>query len=729
MSQKTYLWILKLGIYAAFIIVFFVFKNLLFPYITSKQISFNILIEALFILWLAFIIKYPEYKPKMSYITYGLAGFFLTLVISSIFGVDFNLSFWGDIERMLGVFHILHFLAYYLIIISVFREWKDWKILFIISIVFALFMSFNSKGYGTIGNTAYMSGYIIFNIYFVLLLFFREKHLGWRWLYFIPLPFYVMAFRRASTTGAHVGLGVGIIFLLFLYAVLCKHKKLKIIMISAFLFFTLFITLLFVNKDSDWVRGNSYFRAVGEVDFQKNTFQTRLISWRAAAKDLPSHPILGTGHGNYAITFDKYFDPSFYDYTRSETYFDRAHNNVIDIASTSGLAGLFTYLFIFGVVGFYLIQGYRQKKINIHEFVLLSSLIVAYFVQNLAVFDSFVTYLSLMIVLGYVYWLYQSDEEWVVPRDKELDNKEIFTLAGISLIIIVIMYQFNIKPFQMLVGTINGQRAWAGGQVEATYDLYQEALGHNTILDRDSRTSLNRLFSGGFSKLSKLDPAKAEEIIKFNIAIAEANVAYNEHDSLNQMMLAQLLNAAASFYANNQEKFEHYSSRALEAIDMSIAASPGRVPIYFQKAQIYITRGEQEKALETLKYAVELNPAYYDSSCHLAKTLFFFKQEEEGYQYMDQCLDMGGSSMLSPADFVKNMINHYVELEDMDRIILLYEQLTQLEKKNAEHWVNLARLYYDQGETDKAREAATKAGELDPSIKQYVDEFLSEISK
>ncbi|MCG2701058.1 hypothetical protein L6267_02745, partial [Candidatus Parcubacteria bacterium] len=66
MPQKIYLTILKSGIYLSFISVFLVFKNLLFPFITSKQISFNILIEALFVIWFAFIIKYPEYRPKKS---------------------------------------------------------------------------------------------------------------------------------------------------------------------------------------------------------------------------------------------------------------------------------------------------------------------------------------------------------------------------------------------------------------------------------------------------------------------------------------------------------------------------------------------------------------------------------------------------------------------------------------------------------------------------------------
>ncbi|MBU1991881.1 hypothetical protein KKC67_02645, partial [Patescibacteria group bacterium] len=86
MSQKFYLIILKLGIFLSFLSVFLVLPNLLFPFITSKQIFFNILVEILAIFWIAFIIKFSFYRPKKSLITFGLIGFFTALLISSIFG-------------------------------------------------------------------------------------------------------------------------------------------------------------------------------------------------------------------------------------------------------------------------------------------------------------------------------------------------------------------------------------------------------------------------------------------------------------------------------------------------------------------------------------------------------------------------------------------------------------------------------------------------------------------
>ena len=79
------------------------------------------------------------------------------------------------------------------------------------------------------------------------------------------------------------------------------------------------------------------------------TLNTRLISYQSAAQYLIDHPqtlFFGVGHGNYALIFNKYFNPKFYNYDRVGTYFDRAHNNLIDIVTTTGILGLLTYLSI-----------------------------------------------------------------------------------------------------------------------------------------------------------------------------------------------------------------------------------------------------------------------------------------------------------------------------------------------------------------------------------------------
>jgi O-antigen ligase len=91
----------------------------------------------------------------------------------------------------------------------------------------------------------------------------------------------------------------------------------------------------------------------------------------SSIKDFPNHPWFGVGFGNYASVFDRYFSARFYEYTRSETYFDRAHNNLIDIVSTTGIVGLLAYLSIFVAVAIYLLKLIKKDPTNFEPLILI----------------------------------------------------------------------------------------------------------------------------------------------------------------------------------------------------------------------------------------------------------------------------------------------------------------------------------------------------------------------
>ncbi|MDO9399188.1 MAG: O-antigen ligase family protein [bacterium] len=744
MSQKFYLIILKSGIFLSFLSVFLVLPNLLFPFITSKQIFFNILIEILAIFWLAFIIKFPFYRPKKSLITFGLITFFGALLISSIFGVDFNLSFWGDIERMLGWFHIFHFFLFYLIIITVFRNWRDWRNLLIVSVIASTAVCLYSLfkiNYSTIGNTAYVSGYAIFNIYFALILFFRhieeqknkKESRGYEWLigafYLVATFIMLLVMNKTNTRGAFVGLGVSFLLFFVLFVFYSKSKKIKIYSLITIVLGIILTSLVFLFPQSNIVKNTPALTRMTQISSGAVTFQTRLISWKAAAEDFHNHPFLGTGFGNFAITFDKYFDPKFYSWTTSETYFDRAHNNLIDLTSTAGLAGLLSYLSIFVAVLYYLFQCKKQNKISKIEFILFLCLFVAYFIQNLAIFDSLVTYLSLMLALGYVYWLVNNKEEEKPDYESCFSNKELSTLLITGLIFLFIIYQYNIRVYQMLDNTIAGQIAFGKGEIEKGVEAYQKALSFNTVLDRDSRSSLISFLSSNSGALSKLNEEKAREILGFAVEQAEKNVKHNPADSIMQMQLAQILNTASMVYTDQKEKFYYFSDYALTSIDKSIAASPGRATIYPTKAQIYIVRGEKGKAVETLKYAISLNKNYGDIYCNLARVYLYFKDNSDNFATIDKCLDYNGASSFGYPEILKSLLNHYVIVKDWKRAIVLYQEYARIQPKDPQVLIDLAIAYKESGNKEKAIETAQKVIELDAQLKESAEKFIKSLTK
>ncbi|MEI6528979.1 MAG: O-antigen ligase family protein [Candidatus Falkowbacteria bacterium] len=732
MSPKTYLRILQGGIIASLFIILLVFKNLLFPYITSKQLPFNIIMEILFALWAVFMLRYPEYRPKKSFISYGLIAYFAAILVSCFISVDFNLSFWGDAERMLGFFHLVHFLIFYFILITVFRTWKEWRLLFQASVAIATIVSFvglwGANSYSTIGNTAYVSGYLIFSIYFIILLFFRSQDKLARWLYILPLIPMVIEFWRMHTSGAIIGLTLSILLMILLFGLSHVNKIIRRSSLIIFILAILGIVWIFSQSSSSWFQ-NSFLR---NLTSQKVTFQTRLISWKGAAADFKYHPIFGTGFGNYAIIFDKHFTSDFYNYTTGDTYFDRAHNNLIDITSTTGLVGLATYLSIFLAAIYYLwkefkLNGKRTSSdiggLNNIEIIIAVSLIAAYFIQNLAIFDSFSTLLGLISILGFVYWLdYRRGAGSEIKKEPRLaikgDNAELICLIGFLAIAYIFTNYYNVRTWKMFTGSIDGYAQIANGQLISGVEAYKSSLTGRPM-ERDARVTLINLVISNPSLLSNLDSKKAGEILDYVIGLAEKNVSYNVEDSMQQMQLAQILDAAARYNYRNAEKFNFYSSQAMSAIDASIAASPGRATTYFVKAQMQLMRMENEDAINTMKVGIALNPNYYEGHCRLAQMYFVLKDpkyEADKGLALNNCVDKGGVDQIGSDTLLKLAINYYSDAKDYSRAAILTERLAVVTGADPEVWYNLAKLYAVIGSSTKAEESFQKAYALDSTI-------------
>ncbi|MFA6514426.1 MAG: O-antigen ligase family protein [Patescibacteria group bacterium] len=739
MSSKIYLRILQGGLIISLFFVLFVFADLLFPYISSKQISFNILMELLFAFWVVLIWRYPSYRPKLNLMVVGLISYFAIILLSCFTGVDFNLSFWGDVERMLGFFHLLHFLIFFFILITVFRTWKEWQILFLASITAAVIVSLigllGKHGYSTIGNTAYVSGYLIFNIFFATILFFRTRN-NWRYLYFIPTIIMLLQFKNMHTSGAIIGLAASIFMAMLLIGIFHSQKKIKYSFLTVCALMVIIVAIIFSQQQATWFQ-NSFLR---NLTSQKTTFQTRLLSWQGAARDFKYHPLLGTGFGNYAIIFDRQFNPKFFDYDRVETYFDRAHNNLIDIISTTGLAGFITYLSILIFALYYLWCELKKngKKINQTEagrrnleIVVVVALMTAYFIQNLAVFDSFVTYIGLMIMIGFIYWLpndnaIEADREVTVNSSWLKDtSREWLALIVLLIISLIVVSNANLKPYRMLKGVIDGYSFVIIGRTEEGFNIFRESLT-GTALDRDGRATLINLVAGNPELLASLSSDKLQTEYEYLVLLAEKNAEYNEKDNLFQLQLAQVYDLGSRLFNEDEIKRDYYSNLSLLAADKAVAASPGRIPVYFVKAQSLLMQGRSQEAIETLQYAISLNPKYPHSYCRLAQIYMQTKSDTEVIPALEKCIDAGAVNQIGSSNALILAATYLANNKDYLRAITVVERLSGIYSDDAEVWFNLTKLYTLVGNTNKARATAARTIQLDPAFKEQIDQLFAE---
>ena len=701
MSAKTYQTILQGGVFLALAMVFFVFPGWLFPFISSKQIPFNILMELLLPVWLVFIWKFPAYRPKKSWLTFGLAAYIIASALSLFVSPDLALSFWGDAERMLGIFHLGHFFIFYLILISAFVKARHWDILLFASVLIATLISLIGllkTPHSTIGNTAYVSGYLIFNLYFIVLLFYRYRHLKHRFWLLFPALMILAEFVQMKTSGAIIGLGVSLLGILFLAGALSHKKRERIFSWSALTLAVAAIVLIFSQQEAAWFQ-NSFLR---NLTPQKNTFQTRLVSWEAAAKDFPNHPYLGVGFGNFATIFDKHFDARFYNYSRSETYFDRAHNNLIDIASTTGLVGLVTYLSIF-VALFYYLWKLRRRRPDDPTPLILAGLIIAYFVQNLAIFDSFVTYIGLMLVLAYVYHLSRSTQ---IENQPKKIPEGLVLLVGL-VIMAIFAFNTNFRAAQVFVLTIDAYTQMGRGNYDQALKIYDRAFSLNSPLDKDGKTSYINLVVG--NKLSSLAKEDQKKLAEYAITLAQENLSANPQDSLMQVQLAQTYYTA---YLLDLEG--DYAELALESLNRSIALSPERLPVHYLKFAILLFEGRKEEAVATLEPLVELNPDYPDTYCNLFKAYRLLDEPplELVSENADKCLALGGAEVLGMSQDFLNLLAHYYEKGDWEKTAQVVEILIQYQPENVDSFLLLAEVYNNLGDEEKSQAALERANLL-----------------
>ncbi len=190
--DKILLWVIRIGLFSILFTPLIFSSQAYFPFIVMKNVLFRIFVEIIFFAYILLIFRRPEFRIKIHPLIFVVFLFFAFYLFSSIFSVNFNRSFWGDYERMGGLFGFLHLLGFFITLVGVVKSRKEWNSLLTFSIFssaimsfFALAQKFNTPWFvhsgggerltGTIGNAIYLASYMLFHIFFLLYFLVKEK--------------------------------------------------------------------------------------------------------------------------------------------------------------------------------------------------------------------------------------------------------------------------------------------------------------------------------------------------------------------------------------------------------------------------------------------------------------------------------------------------------------------------------------------------------------------------
>lgn len=705
----------------------YISQSLFFPYITGKAFVFRVLVEIAFACWVWLAINYEEYRPRKSALFYSLLFWISVVSLATIFSLNPDRSFWSNFERMEGLVSYLHLFAYFLVLSSVFKK-NDWNIFFNLFLVSGIFQNFyvlfQKLGYlaspqggfrtdGTIGNPTYLAAYLIFILAIAALLWVKsEKNTAASYFYIFMMAWTTLSIFFTASRGPVLGLLGGLILACILYLILKNPERESEKYIYRSIGFGLaalvVIPLSFwLLRDFSLIKNNDVLSRLTSLSFSERTVTSRFSIWAMSFEGVKERPVLGWGPENYALVFSKHFRPELW---RQEPWFDRSHNIIFDWLINAGFLGLISYLSIFVAAFYMLLENFKKRKNLLEEGLLLGALFVAYFFQNLFVFDNIATYLSFFAFLAFInsestdLEQINSNQKKILPKDESVFPEMI---GGFLIVVLFsVIYFVNWRPLMVNLNLLNALRAQGQGNAEVSLELFQKALAYNSIGKQEIREQMSKFAIN--VGMSNLPIEFKDKTLRFVIGQAEIGVEENPMDPRAYLFLGGLYSRVGFF------------EQSLIALKKASELSPKKQQIYFEIADIYMQMGDMASAVSELEKSFSFDEEYDQARINLVAAYILNGQQNNADKLL---MEKFGS--VDVADQI--LVQVYSRTQNYTRLIGIWEAFVESDPKNVEYRKSLAGAYLLAGNRDGAVKALKSAIVDLPNFSAEGNNLISQI--
>jgi len=623
--EKICLTIIHWGTFLILFTPFIISGKFFFPFIAPKTLYFTGLVEIIFAAYLLLAICFPKYRPKSNIVLIFIVLFLFFSILAAVNGVCLSESFWSKYERMGGLLTWFHLLAFFLAISSVFTK-KDWLRIFEISVMVAALISvlniltvknmgplitkgFEARGGATLGNSSFLGSYLIFNVFLALYLFLNSKTKKETKIFFgAVFAFLAVALLISTARAAALSFIAGMVLLFLLKLIFLEKGKLRAAGISLLIISSIFLGIvMFYSLQHE----DNLIRTTLEDEFHVGLSKDRLLVWNIGLKGWKEKPWLGWGPENFNIVFTRHFDSRIFvsEIYGNDIWYDRAHNIVVDNLVATGLLGSIAYFGILFSAFYVLFKKYSSQKIDFLIFGIFSVILIAYFFQNLTVFDMVSSYMMFFLILGFIASF--SHWETLESSDRKEKNNFYLRLWAVPLALFVLVFSLFYFTIQPLRSNLYLIQAFKSSDFRGRMDLYKKCLAvsplgkyqiKETITYRDStKYSQEELFE-------KIPLEIQKEELEFMTQNLEDNVKESPLLFSSYLTLAKVYNLyAARIEPSKLEKAEQIGEKAIEV-------SPGNQQGYWVLSQTRLYQGRLEEAVALAEKAVDLEPRSKRSS-------------------------------------------------------------------------------------------------------------------
>jgi len=717
MVEKRLVLVIKILIFATLFVPLIVMGNsYIFPFVFPKAIYFRIVTEIMLGLYIILCVVNKDYLPKRTPISMAVLFWALALFLASVFGTDFSRSFWGNFERMSGWYTLAHFAIFSLITSAVMLNWSDWKWLCRWSLLLAFIVGctgleflvpeksiLRMGGGGSLGNSIYISNFILFNVLIAWYLLRKETNKIWQAFYILFGIFGIWIMFIIDKRGPFIGLLGGVFIGALLYGLFSKIKKIKIITVTLILVMILSGLTIFSARKTEFVKSLPLIGNLANTSINTGTAETRIIAWNIAIQAWKEKPIFGWGPENFYYAFNKYYNPRSLEHGYYETWFDRSHNIFFDYLSTSGIVGFVSYLGLFFAIAWVLIKNYLKKKIDLDFLVFISVFFIAYAIQNVFVFDHLSSYLLFFLILAMADAFCSAErtgaKEKVVKIIKEVGkkNKNEWPLGAsfvVGALMLIVIYQTNIQPAKANNLDFQSQRMLQGN-ISSGFNKIKQALEISQINSTDIRSDFSRaMLSLTASTEAKKDKA-FNEAIKFSMEETKKTLAAHPLEIQGYLLLAQ-------YYAmiGKIGEAQTYFSQAQNL-------SPKRQQVAYMWVRLKMALKDYEGSLALLNKVKSENSKIADTDWYLSLVYAEKNDKETAWLYLKEAI-VKGKDFTQPTEreYVLNILDQH---QDWEAVKTSGELFLLKEPNNPKILLKLSKAYAALGDMVKAKEMAERA--------------------
>lgn len=754
MSQEPILAkILRWGIYALAFLPLIIFNDFLSPFHFGKVVVFRSIVEVLAVLFLILVIRDKSFRLKPTPLFWSITVFTLAFGLATLTSVSKLPSFWGSLERMGGWYSFIHFWIFFVIMDSVFYKKEHWLRLINIVLLVGLLSAFygffqkssikwfigsggRTKIFGTIGNPALFAGYIIFSAFISAAMFSLSK--AWNWAKFFYLIVFIssgIAVLLSGVRGSVLAMIVGILLFGFLYARAFDSKRIKKYTVIFLVVLISTAAILVSLKNTDFVKNSQYLTRYADISPTTYTVNTRLWAWQAGLQGLADSfktILVGYGPENFNIPFSKHFNPKFFRGIGSETLFDRAHNQFVEILVTMGFLGFIAYLGIY-FYAFSALKSLRIKAGRENSELRILSLglwvtLIAYIIHNSFIFDTSANFLLFFTVLGFINYLIKaniSSQTSPEPIKKIISETSLVLPSMVGIVGLIfalfLIYQTNIVPAKANYTTTRGVvSTWAKNH-DGAVSFFKKALTYETFGKYEIRHR-HAQYLLEYSNSRVIDEKLKDELL-FVIESVKKNIAEFPHDYLPHLYISR-----AYILLGKNDPSSPYNDLALENARQAQKISPTFIRTYFELAQAYLNKKDYAKAAAEFKKAVELNPDVGISWWYLGVTQFELENRTEALNSLEKAF-LATNAYDANVDDLNRMLNIYIGVGDLNKIAKIYVRLTELDPNNAQYHASLAATYSQLGKIDEAVLQAKAASDIDSSFEPDARAFVKSLGR